>query len=128
MRLLTRTALLRDPSELPRGGHRGRTALFNLANREAHPSTARHHSEICHTRGPRADRFARSRARHPAVPVGSRGEDMSQVSAACGDVRRLGVLAVVAVLAALALHVGGARADGPGVGAPWVTSVGDSYI
>ena len=53
---------------------------------------------------------------------------MSQVCAGRGDARRLGVLAVVAVLAALALHVGGARADGPGVGSPWVAGVGDSYI
>jgi hypothetical protein len=53
---------------------------------------------------------------------------MSQGSAARVDARRLGVLAVIAVLGALALHVGAARADGPGVGAPWVTSVGDSYI
>jgi hypothetical protein len=53
---------------------------------------------------------------------------MSQVCAPRGDARRLGVLAVIAVLAALALHVGGARADGPGVGSPWVASVGDSYI
>jgi hypothetical protein len=53
---------------------------------------------------------------------------MSHVVAARPDARRLGVLAVVAVLAALALHVPGARADGPGVGTPWVASVGDSYI
>ena len=53
---------------------------------------------------------------------------MSQGSAARVDARRLGVLAVIAVLGALALHVGGARADGPGAGVPWVTTVGDSYI
>jgi hypothetical protein len=53
---------------------------------------------------------------------------MSQVVAARLRARRLGVLAVVAVLAALALPVHGARADGPGVGTPWVASVGDSYI
>jgi hypothetical protein len=53
---------------------------------------------------------------------------MSQLSGARDRARRLAVLAVVAVLGPLALHVGGARADGPGVGTPWVTSVGDSYI
>src|SRR6185295_3960123 len=41
---------------------------------------------------------------------------------------RVGVLAALAVLCALALHNGAARADGPGVGSPWVASVGDSYI
>ena len=53
---------------------------------------------------------------------------MSQVSSARIDARRLGVLAVIAVLSVLALHVTGARADGPGVGTPYVASVGDSYI
>jgi len=38
------------------------------------------------------------------------------------------VLAVIAVLAALAVHSSAARADGPGSGSPWVASVGDSYI
>ncbi|HEV7496243.1 hypothetical protein [Baekduia sp.] len=56
---------------------------------------------------------------------------MSQVFAARGVTRRTGVLIAIAmtVLCALALqHTGTARADGPGVGTPWVTSVGDSYI
>jgi hypothetical protein len=53
---------------------------------------------------------------------------MSQVLAARASVRRLGVLAVFAVLMALAAHANTARADGPGVGTPWVASVGDSYI
>jgi hypothetical protein len=34
----------------------------------------------------------------------------------------------VGVLACLALWAGPARADGPGVGTPWVVTVGDSYI
>jgi hypothetical protein len=38
------------------------------------------------------------------------------------------VLVALAVLCALALHNGAARADGPGSGSPWVASVGDSYI
>jgi hypothetical protein len=53
---------------------------------------------------------------------------MSQLSGARDRALRLVVLAAVAVLGPLALHVGGARADGPGVGTPWVASVGDSYI
>jgi hypothetical protein len=54
---------------------------------------------------------------------------MSQVFAARGVTRRMGVLAVLAVLCVVALqHAGAARADGPGVGSPWVASVGDSYI
>ncbi len=56
---------------------------------------------------------------------------MSQVFAARGVTRRTGVLVAIAmtVLFALSLqHTGIARADGPGVGTPWVTSVGDSYI
>jgi hypothetical protein len=53
---------------------------------------------------------------------------MSQVLVARVNARRLGVLAVIAVLGALALQVRAAQADGPGVGAPWVASVGDSYI
>jgi hypothetical protein len=54
---------------------------------------------------------------------------MSQVFAARGVTRRTGVLIAVAMLCALALqHAGTARADGPGVGTPWVASVGDSYI
>jgi hypothetical protein len=53
---------------------------------------------------------------------------MSQVYAARVSVRRTGVLAVIAVLMALAAHSSAARADGPGVGTPWVASVGDSYI
>jgi hypothetical protein len=53
---------------------------------------------------------------------------MSQVLAARGVTRRFGVLAVLAVLAALAVHNGSARADGPGSGSPWVATVGDSYI
>jgi hypothetical protein len=53
---------------------------------------------------------------------------MSYVSTARGVARRAGVLAALAVLCALALHSGAARADGPGSGAPWVASVGDSYI
>ncbi|HEV7884408.1 MAG TPA: hypothetical protein VGO81_12615, partial [Solirubrobacteraceae bacterium] len=39
----------------------------------------------------------------------------------------LGVLALTA-LASTGLAAPAARADGPGVGAPWVASVGDSYI
>jgi hypothetical protein len=53
---------------------------------------------------------------------------MSQIVAARGNTRRVGVLAVIAVLAALAVHSSAARADGPGSGSPWVASVGDSYI
>lgn len=53
---------------------------------------------------------------------------MSQVVAAGASVRRAGLVLLIAVLAALGLQVAGARADGPGSGAPWVTSVGDSYI
>jgi hypothetical protein len=53
---------------------------------------------------------------------------MSQFSAARGVTRRFGVLAAIAVLAALAVHSSAARADGPGSGSPWVASVGDSYI
>jgi hypothetical protein len=53
---------------------------------------------------------------------------MSQFSAARGTTRRVGVLAAIAVLAALAVHSSAARADGPGSGSPWVASVGDSYI
>src|SRR3954451_13502460 len=53
---------------------------------------------------------------------------MSYVSTARGMARRTGVLVALAVLCALALHNGAARADGPGVGTPWVASVGDSYI
>jgi len=54
---------------------------------------------------------------------------MSQVFAARGVTRRMGVLVVLAVLCVVALqHAGAARADGPGVGSPWVASVGDSYI
>jgi hypothetical protein len=56
---------------------------------------------------------------------------MSQVFAARGVTRRTEVLIAIAiaVLSALALqHTSTARADGPGVGTPWVTSVGDSYI
>ena len=54
---------------------------------------------------------------------------MSQVFAARGVTRRTGVLIAMAVLCALSLqYAGTARADGPGVGTPWVTSVGDSYI
>src|SRR4051812_50091763 len=62
-------------------------------------------------------------------PPGQQEErDMSQIVAARGNTRRVGVLAVIAVLAALAVHGSAARADGPGSGAPWVASVGDSYI
>src|SRR4051812_48475201 len=54
---------------------------------------------------------------------------MSQVFAARASVRRLVVLAVLGVLGVAALqHSSVARADGPGAGAPWVASVGDSYI
>jgi hypothetical protein len=54
---------------------------------------------------------------------------MSQVFAARGVTRRTVVLVVLAVLCVVALqHAGAARADGPGVGSPWVASVGDSYI
>jgi hypothetical protein len=54
---------------------------------------------------------------------------MSQVFATRGVTRRTGVLIAVAVLSLFALqYAGTARADGPGVGTPWVTSVGDSYI
>jgi hypothetical protein len=54
---------------------------------------------------------------------------MSYMSMARARVRRSGVVVAIAVLGALALHGGGvARADGPGVGSPWVASVGDSYI
>jgi hypothetical protein len=53
---------------------------------------------------------------------------MSQVLPARAGARRLGVAAVTAVLMALAAHASAARADGPGVGTPWVASVGDSYI
>jgi hypothetical protein len=53
---------------------------------------------------------------------------MSHVVAARRPARRVGVLAVIGVLAALGLHAPGARADGPGVGTPWIASVGDSYI
>jgi hypothetical protein len=53
---------------------------------------------------------------------------MSYFSTARGSTRRVGVLAALAVLCALALHNGAARADGPGSGTPWVASVGDSYI
>ncbi|MCW2998078.1 MAG: hypothetical protein JWN65_1627 [Solirubrobacterales bacterium] len=35
---------------------------------------------------------------------------------------------VLAVLCSLSLTTGSAHADGPGVGAPWIASVGDSYI
>ena len=42
--------------------------------------------------------------------------------------RRTGVLVALAVLGALSLHGSAAQADGPGVGSPWVASVGDSYI
>jgi hypothetical protein len=53
---------------------------------------------------------------------------MSHIVVARGSTRRAGALAVVAVLMALAMHSSAARADGPGSGAPWVASVGDSYI
>jgi hypothetical protein len=53
---------------------------------------------------------------------------MSYVSTARGLTRRAGVLVALAVLGVLALHGSAARADGPGSGAPWVASVGDSYI
>src|SRR3954464_2240140 len=53
---------------------------------------------------------------------------MSYVSTARGVTRRTGVLVALAVLCVLALHNSAARADGPGVGTPWVASVGDSYI
>jgi hypothetical protein len=53
---------------------------------------------------------------------------MSQVVVAGASVRRAGMVGLIAVLAALALQVAGARADGPGVGTPYVATVGDSYI
>jgi hypothetical protein len=54
---------------------------------------------------------------------------MSYISAARASVRRNGAVVAIGVLGALALHGGGvARADGPGVGTPYVASVGDSYI
>ena len=53
---------------------------------------------------------------------------MSYVLKTRGVARRTGVLVALAVLAALSLHSGAARADGPGSGTPWVASVGDSYI
>ncbi|HEU4976595.1 MAG TPA: hypothetical protein VFT50_15995 [Baekduia sp.] len=53
---------------------------------------------------------------------------MSQVTVTGAAVRRVGIAGLLAVLAMLALHVAGARADGPGSGTPWVASVGDSYI
>jgi hypothetical protein len=54
---------------------------------------------------------------------------MSYAFTARVSVRRIGAVAVLAVLGALMLHHASvARADGPGVGTPWVTSVGDSYI
>src|SRR5919107_761802 len=53
---------------------------------------------------------------------------MSQVSAARVSVRRAVVVGMVAVLAALGLQGAAARADGPGIGTPYVASVGDSYI
>jgi hypothetical protein len=54
---------------------------------------------------------------------------MSQVFATRGVTRRTGVLVAIAVLSLFALqYADPARADGPGVGTPWVTSVGDSYI
>jgi hypothetical protein len=40
----------------------------------------------------------------------------------------LGVLALVASFLSLGLVTAPAHADGPGVGSPWVVSVGDSYI
>jgi hypothetical protein len=54
---------------------------------------------------------------------------MSYAFTARVSVRRIGAVAVLVVLSALMLHHASvARADGPGVGTPWVTSVGDSYI
>jgi hypothetical protein len=54
---------------------------------------------------------------------------MSYLTTARESARRYGVVVAIAVLGALALHGGGvARADGPGVGTPYVASVGDSYI
>jgi hypothetical protein len=54
---------------------------------------------------------------------------MSYMSTARASVRRNGAVVAIGVLGALALHGGGvARADGPGVGTPYVASVGDSYI
>lgn len=54
---------------------------------------------------------------------------MSYILTARDSVRRYGVVVAIAVLGALALQGGGvARADGPGVGTPYVASVGDSYI
>ncbi|MFL6061704.1 MAG: hypothetical protein ACJ72E_10755 [Marmoricola sp.] len=41
---------------------------------------------------------------------------------------RLAVLSLVALPLAVLVQSSGAQADGPGVGSPWVVSVGDSYI
>ncbi len=54
---------------------------------------------------------------------------MRWVTSSSGTSRRLAALAVSgAALTAGLLGAGPAAADGPGVGAPWVVSVGDSYI
>lgn len=53
---------------------------------------------------------------------------MSYVLTTRALARRTGALVALAVLAAVSLQGGAARADGPGVGTPWVASVGDSYI
>jgi hypothetical protein len=54
---------------------------------------------------------------------------MVYVSTARGVARRSGVALAIAVVGVLALCGGGvAHADGPGVGTPYVASVGDSYI
>lgn len=41
---------------------------------------------------------------------------------------RLAALALLSLPLALLVPVGAAQADGPGVGSPWIVSVGDSYI
>jgi hypothetical protein len=52
---------------------------------------------------------------------------MEQVASWGARARAL-ILALMIVLAAAVAHSAVARADGPGVGAPWVATTGDSYI
>src|SRR6266496_2603620 len=64
---------------------------------------------------------------YAARAIGWQGDSPGEREAAM-DGRTMARRAALAALAIMGLAAGPARADGPGVGTPWVVTVGDSYI